>query len=90
MPRRNERRAGSEVALKMKPSWKVTIERASRISDGSDTEFPFETEAKAFARRRFAKGDAVRVEATDGSVTVAPAQIAAWLIGSPREKWPEE
>jgi hypothetical protein len=74
----------------MTPSWKVTIERASRISDGRDTEFPFEKEARAYARTQFAKGNAVRVDASDGSLTVTPAQIAAWLLGSPKEAWPEE
>lgn len=74
----------------MKQSWKVTIERASRISDGGDTEFPYEKEAKAYVRRQFARGDAVRVEKLDGSLTVKPTQIAAWLLGSPKEAWPEE
>ena len=74
--------------VSMGASWKVTIERASRISDGGDTEFPYEKEARAYARRQFARGDAVRVEKSDGSLSVAPAQIAAWLLGSPKEAWP--
>jgi hypothetical protein len=76
--------------MHMKPSWKVTIERNSRISDGGDNEFPYEKEAKAYARKQFAKGDAVRVETSDGSLTVTPAQIPAWLIGSPKEAWPKD
>lgn len=74
----------------MKPRWKVSIERRSRTQLDSEleTEFASEQQAKAFARARFARGCSVRVEASDGSVSVAPTQTPAWLLGSPKDAWP--
>lgn len=78
---------------KVAPAWKVVIEQrfyAPQVKGAEDTESEFtsERDAKAFARRLFASGSVIRAERLDGH-TIKPSQIAAWIIGTPREQWPE-
>jgi hypothetical protein len=72
--------------------WKVIIEAAFYTPGGGEqvasAEFTTELLAKRFARSCLRTGHIIRVETEDGSLSVNNKQIAAWLIGSPREVWP--
>ncbi len=61
----------------------------ARSAEDSESEFVSERDAKAFARRLFANGSVIRAERIDDGETIKPTQIAAWIIGTPREQWPE-
>jgi hypothetical protein len=79
---------------KVAPAWKVVVEQRfytpeARNADDSESEFVSERDAKAFARRLFANGSVVRAERINDGETIKPTQIAAWIIGTPREQWPE-
>ena len=79
---------------KVAPAWKVVVEQRfytpeARNVEDSESEFVSERDAKAFARRLFANGSVVRAERIDDGETIKPTQIAAWIIGTPREQWPE-
>jgi hypothetical protein len=80
---------------KVPPAWKVVIEQrfytpeAMNDAGHAESEFGSERDAKAFARRLFANGSVIRAERLDDGHTVKPTQIAAWIIGTPHEQWPE-
>lgn len=80
---------------KVAPAWKVVIEQRfytpEVTNDAGNTvsEFGSERDAKAFARRLFANGSVIRAERLDDGHTVKPTQIAAWIIGTPPDQWPE-
>jgi hypothetical protein len=74
--------------------WRVVVEQQFyfpdvKPQDGQLAEFTTETLAKRFARICLGKGHNIRAEEPDLNITVKPNQIAAWILGSPREMWPE-
>lgn len=75
-------------------SWRVVVEQQFYFpdaprQDGQLAEFTTETLAKRFARLCMSRGHKIRAESPDNDVTVQPNQIAAWILGSPREMWPK-
>ena len=75
-------------------SWRIVVEQKFYFpdtirQDGQLAEFTTETLAKRFARICLGKGQNVRAEAPDLNIKVKPNQISAWILGSPREMWPE-
>lgn len=80
---------------KVPPVWKVVVEQRFYAPDvaneagNSVSEFASERDAKAFARRLFANGSVIRAERLDGGHTVKSSQIAAWIIGTPSDQWPD-
>lgn len=74
-------------------TWRVTVEASfympGQAPDTATAEFSSEFLAKRFARSALRAGQKITAERIDGAVQIKHSQMAAWILGTPRELWPD-
>jgi hypothetical protein len=71
----------------------VTVEASfympGETFEAASAEFMSESLAKRFARTALRGGQKITAERVDGTMQVKHSQMAAWILGTPRDLWPD-